>query len=601
MEMTSLSAQCDATREERPLRILFVEDFAPDRELAERSLRAEGMSFVSLCVEEEAPFLAALDDFHPDLVISDYALPTFDGMRALRLSMERKPNLPFIIVTGSSNEETAVACMKAGATDYVIKEHVRRLPFAVQEALLQKTTRSAREEAERALRESEAKFRALAESTPTAILLYQKDKWVYANPAAEKMCGYSLKELEAMHFWDFVHGDHRDLVRQRGQRRQKGEKAIHRYEFKIICKDGREKWADVSASSATLDGEPAGVISAVDITDRKEAEAAIRKAEEKYRSIFENAAEGIFQATPEGRFITGNPALARIHGYDSPEELINDIADINTEIYVNPVERRAYIDLLRTKEAVHEFTAEIFRKDGRRIWVSVRVRGVRDDKGDLTYIEGIVEDVTERKRSEERLRQTLQNLRKAVETTVRTLASAVEARDPYTAGHQQRVADLAHAIATELGLPQEVIEGIRMAALIHDIGKISVPAEILSKPARLTPIEYQIVKVHAENGHDILRDVESPWPLAEIVLQHHERIDGTGYPKGLKDGEIILEARIIAVADVVESMASFRPYRPALGIEAALEEVQKNKGILYDREASDACLRLFRDKGFRFR
>jgi putative nucleotidyltransferase with HDIG domain len=178
------------------------------------------------------------------------------------------------------------------------------------------------------------------------------------------------------------------------------------------------------------------------------------------------------------------------------------------------------------------------------------------------------------------------------------LGTATEARDPYTAGHQKRVADLAHVIATEMGLPLDTIEGIRMAGSIHDIGKISVPAEILSKPSKLTEIEFFLIKEHSRSGYEMLKDVESSWPLAEIVYQHHERMNGSGYPRNLKGDEIFIEARILAVADVVEAMASHRPYRPGFGIEKALDEIEKNKGILYDDTVADACLKLFREKAY---
>jgi putative nucleotidyltransferase with HDIG domain len=214
------------------------------------------------------------------------------------------------------------------------------------------------------------------------------------------------------------------------------------------------------------------------------------------------------------------------------------------------------------------------------------------------YLESFI-DITVRKNAEDKLKDTLESLRKAVDTTVQVLVSAVEVRDPYTAGHQLRTADLARAIATEMGLPQEKIDGIRMAGSIHDIGKLSIPAEILSKPTKLTNLEFSIIKEHSQKGYEMLKDVESPWPLAEIVYQHHERMDGSGYPRNLKGDEILMEARIMAVADVVEAMASHRPYRPALGIDAALAEIQKNRGTLYDDAVVDACLRLFREKGFK--
>ena len=181
------------------------------------------------------------------------------------------------------------------------------------------------------------------------------------------------------------------------------------------------------------------------------------------------------------------------------------------------------------------------------------------------------------------------------------MAFALEMRDPYTAGHQQRVADLACAIANEMGLSEKQTNGIRTAAMIHDIGKICIPAQILSKPGKLNEIEFSLVKAHPGIGYDILKNIEFPWPIAQMVLQHHERIDGSGYPSGLAGSEILLEARILAVADVVEAMASHRPYRPALGLDKALEEISKNRGVLYDPEVTDACLKVFRKKGFEFK
>jgi putative nucleotidyltransferase with HDIG domain len=178
------------------------------------------------------------------------------------------------------------------------------------------------------------------------------------------------------------------------------------------------------------------------------------------------------------------------------------------------------------------------------------------------------------------------------------MAVTVETRDPYTAGHQRRVADLARAIAAEMNLKSEQLDSVRMASMIHDIGKISIPSEILTKPTHLTDLEFNLIKTHSDSGYNILKDIEFPWPVANIVLQHHERMDGSGYPQGLKGSDILLEARIIAVADVVEAISSHRPYRPALGIEAALEEIEKNKGILYDNTVTDACLRLFREKSY---
>jgi HD-GYP domain-containing protein (c-di-GMP phosphodiesterase class II) len=180
------------------------------------------------------------------------------------------------------------------------------------------------------------------------------------------------------------------------------------------------------------------------------------------------------------------------------------------------------------------------------------------------------------------------------------MSVAVEMRDPYTAGHQERVAALATAIGRSIGLSDDDVYGLRMASVIHDLGKMVVPAEILCKPGKLTPLEYEMVKIHVQAGYDILKRIEFPWPVAEIVLQHHERVDGSGYPNGLNQEDILLPARILAVADVYETIASHRPYRPALGTDAAMNEIRSKSGILYDRRVVDACLELVGCDGFRF-
>ncbi|MFO0753787.1 MAG: HD domain-containing phosphohydrolase [Thermodesulfovibrionales bacterium] len=212
----------------------------------------------------------------------------------------------------------------------------------------------------------------------------------------------------------------------------------------------------------------------------------------------------------------------------------------------------------------------------------------------------IFEDITEIKEAEKCLKQSFERLQRTLEGTVSALAATVETRDPYTAGHQQRVALLAGAVAKEAGLSPHRVSGVRVAGTLHDLGKIYVPAEILSKPGRLTDVEFNLIRTHPKVGYEILKKIEFEWPVAEVVMQHHERMDGTGYPRGLAGDQILVEARIIAVADVVETIHSHRPYRPAVGIDKALEEIERHRGALYDPDAVDACLRLFREKSFTF-
>jgi len=839
------------------LRVLIVEDSESDALLEIHELKKGGYDPVYERVETAAAMKKALSQKQWDIILCDYKMPEFNAPSAIAVLKETNIDIPLIIVSGAIGEQTAVECMRSGAHDYMMKGNLSRLVPAIQrelkdaesrrehkqaedalresenkyrlladnvndviflldmnlnytyvspsikilrgyepEELLNKpptgtltpasmdlamktlsefmeleksehreinkpptlqlemvrkdgstvwtevkfsfirdenqrplgimgVTRdiTERRQTEEALRESEEKFRVLVDSTPTAVMLYQDDRWIYANRAAETLCGYSEKELLAMNFWDIVHPDFKPLIKERGGMRQQGKETKIRYEFKIIAKDGTEKWADLSGASTMIQGRTAGIISVLDITESKQAEEALRTSEELFRNYLEYAPDGVYMSDVKGTFLYGNRKCEEIIGYKREEMIGKNFLELNilsekslnkavellqanmeskptgpdeieliskegrlipVEINTNVVQRSgegivlAFVrDITERKQAeytireseekyrtiledmddvyfevdikgnitfvnpssckmsgyseeeligmpfkkisalgdiekVMQYFGEIFltgktgkpflwnlvKKNGEQGFFEIVVFLIRDKQGKPIGFRGIGRDVTERRKAEAVLQQTLERLRKAFGTTVQVMVSAVEARDPYTAGHQLRTANLARAIATEMGLPQEKIEGIRMAGFIHDIGKLSVPAEILTKPTKLTELEFSMIKEHAQKGYEMLKDVESPWPLAQIVYQHHERMDGSGYPRKLQGDDIIIEARIMAVADVVEAMASYRPYRPALGIETALEEIEKNRGMFYDADAVDACLRLFREKGF---
>lgn len=327
------------------IRVLMVEDSPEDAELITRELRKGGFNLVAERVDTKGDFERALPDFEPDIILSDYHMPSFDGISALAIAVIEAPDVPFIFVSGAIGEELAIETLKGGATDYVYKDKLNQLAPAVRRAL--------------------------------------------------------------------------DETREKLGRR---------------------------------------------------------------------AAEG--------------------------------------------------------------------------------------------------------------LRRMVSKLQGVLDQTVQALASITEIKDPYTAGHQQRVADLARAIAREFGLPKDMVEGIHVAGTLHDIGKIAIPAEILTKPSKLLEIEFGLVKTHSQVGYQILERIDFPWPVAEAVRQHHERIDGSGYPRGLRRDQIIPQARILAVADVVEAMASHRPYRPAHGIDSALAEIMRGRGGVYDPEVADACIALFKERGY---
>jgi len=332
---------------------------------------------------------------------------------------------------------------------------------------------------------------------------------------------------------------------------------------------------------------------------RKQDEEALRRSEEKYRTILESIGDGYYEADIAGRFTFFNNAFCRIWGYPE-EELLGMSSRQFTNQETGKKMYQAHKKVYETGEPGRLLDFEIIQKDGTRKVIQASVALLKDAGGKAIGFRGIVRDITELKQMDKARQESLIQLRKSLEATIHAMAVTVETRDPYTAGHQRRVADLAHAIARELNLDQSRLDGLRMASTIHDLGKISIPSEILTKPTKLTNIEYEIVRTHSQAGYDILKDIEFPWPIARIVLEHHERIDGSGYPYHLKGDDILLESKILTVADVVEAMASHRPYRPSLGIGPALDEIAKNRGILYEADIVDICLKLFEGKQFSF-
>jgi PAS domain S-box-containing protein len=454
-----------------------------------------------------------------------------------------------------------------------------------------------RKQAEKKLINSEEKFRMLAESSSFAIMMHQGDRWIYANRAAEEISGYTEKELCGMHFWDIVHPDYRDMIKERGHNRQQGKVMPRAYEFKIIAKNGLEKWVILTGNPIKYEDKPTAMISLTDITERKTIEAALMESEIKYRRIFESFEDLYYQTDEKGIIRVLSPSLYRLTGW-SPDELIGKPV---TDVYVSPNDQGGLLAEISPNGFLRDYEVFLKKKDGTQAYASLAASIFTDPDGRPCGIAGTLRDITERKQAEEERKQSFERLRKVLGATVQSISMTVEMKDPYTAGHQQRVSDLARAIATEMGLSADRRDFIRTASSIHDIGKISIPSEILSKPTKLTDLEFSLIKTHSQSGYDILKDIDFPWPVADVVLQHHERMNGSGYPQGLKGDDILLEARIMAVADVVEAIGSHRPYRPSLGIDFALEEISRNKGILYDTDVVDACLRLFREKGFKLR
>jgi PAS domain S-box-containing protein len=336
---------------------------------------------------------------------------------------------------------------------------------------------------------------------------------------------------------------------------------------------------------------------------KHEMERALKASRNFLMKVMDTVPSCIFIKDAEKKFVMANKAFADLYQIPPKQIVGKTEKDLVSENENNKVRTELFNEgnelVLQKKETILIPEQLLTMPDGKELWFQTTKVPMLTPKGEDVVL-GVAVDITSRKKITEELKQSNIRLKKLLEETVNGLVSAMEMRDPYTAGHQRRVSYLACKIAEEMKLPQNQIDGIRIASLVHDIGKIYVPSEILSKPGKLSDAEMNLIKTHPKAGFDILCRIQFPWPVANIVLQHQERKDGRGYPDGRAGDEIMLEAKILSVADVVEAIASHRPYRPALGIDVALGELDKNRGILYDENVVDVCLDLFRNDKFKF-
>ena len=328
----------------------------------------------------------------------------------------------------------------------------------------------------------------------------------------------------------------------------------------------------------------------------------LREREEWLSALLKSIGEGVIATNKEGLITFMNPLAEKLTGWRQEEALRKPLPEV-----FNTIEAPGEQDEERKgEEKVRDGQIKVLTKmilcakDGISFPIEETMMPLSNSRRNSSGQVLVFRDISARKRAEMELKESWEKLHQALEGTIQAMALTIEIRDPYTAGHQRRVSKLSCAIAREMGMSENQVEGLRVAGDIHDIGKIYVPAEILSKPGQITAIEYGIIKTHPQVGYDILKTIKFPWPVAQIVLQHHERLDGSGYPLGLSRDQILKEARILSVADIVEAMSSHRPYRPAQGIGKALEEIVQNKGLFYDADVVETCVKLFQTMNFRF-
>ncbi|MBN1472245.1 MAG: PAS domain S-box protein [Syntrophaceae bacterium] len=429
------------------------------------------------------------------------------------------------------------------------------------------------------IQQQEDKYRSILENMQEGY--FEVDlagNYTFFNDSLCRIHDYPREELMGMNFRHFTDKKTSDNVIQVYDRVYQTKNPLSEIYWQITTKNGNKRYVEAFVSLLQdSSGKPIGFRGILrDITERKRMTEELIKSEDEYRLLADNITENVWLMDLNSqKIIYISPSVEKMYGYTIDEFKNLSLKEILTAKSFQKMIDTFITEMHKASETappfIHKYSLELQarHKDGRLMWLDNTVSFIRDENGNLTLMLGETRDITERKQAEEKLQKTLESLRKSIGTTIQVLVSASESRDPYTAGHQLRATNLACAIAIEMGLPQDKIEGIQMAGLIHDIGKLAVPTEILSKPTKLTNVEFTLIKEHSHNGYEMLKGVESPWPLAEIVHQHHERMDGSGYPRNLKGDEILLEARIMAVADVVEAMASHRPYRPALSIETA--------------------------------
>ena len=447
------------------------------------------------------------------------------------------------------------------------------------------------------LRKSEHRYRSILEDIEEGY--FEVDlagNFLFFNDSLCKMLGYPRDEMTGINNRELTTPESAKKTFQTFNEIFRTGNPSGLIDFEFIKKDGTSGMGELSASLMTNDkGEPIGFRGVVrDVTERRLTECAWKQS----NFIVNASKDWMTLINRKYEYMAANDAFCRAHNKARDAIIGRTVAEIwGEKTFYQSIKNN--IDRCFDGEEINyktSFDEESFKSQH----FEVTYYPFRNEKGLIEHVVVASHDMTKRMRAEKSMKQSLSDLEGALGKTVDCLISAFEMRDPYTAGHQRRVAELARAIAQEMDFTEDQIQCIHLASLVHDIGKIHMPIEILSKPTPLTDTEFSIIKMHSQVGYEILKKADFPWPIDTIVLQHHERLNGQGYPQGLKKDDIVIEAQIIAVADVVEAMSSHRPYRPALSIDIAIDEIIANRGILYNAEVVDICVDLFRNKKFEF-
>jgi|GEM_PF-866737 len=524
-----------------------------------------------------------------DVIIINYDSDHFSGLEIISIIRRQNEYLPIIFVSEEEDEERALHLIKAGANDCIFSKDIHSLGRSVYASITKARLLSHRQ---KELENKEKEFASVLQFLPDPVFVVdKKGTIIFWNKAIEELTGFSSSQMIGKSNYQYAlafFGERRpmmvdliisdDIISRRyySDIINEGDVLINEGEATSI----RGKSKTIYAKASALYDYKGDIIGAIEILqDVSERRIAVDYVN-RFDAVFNNINDLVLVMEGNGKIIEANSTAVSAYGYSKEELLTLTLADLRAKETINHLQVADSEGILF--ETIH------VRKDKSRFLVEVSSRGI--DFGGKRVRISIIRDITERKKNEIIITNSVQKLKNTIKSTVMALSLTVEKRDPYTAGHQRRVEKIVEAICNEMNLKEDLTQSVRIAAILHDIGKIVVPSEILTKPAMLTSYEMALIHTHCQAGYDIVKDIPFEGNIALAILQHHERMNGTGYPNGLRKNEIILEARIIAVADTIEAMSSYRLYRPALGVHQAMAELIDKKGIHYDEEIVEAAL-----------
>jgi PAS domain S-box-containing protein len=558
--------------------VLLVDDAPGDTSAMERLLQDVKIPAVVVCrASTVAQAKGVLATGSPDVVLLRYGLGHHAGDGQFTAVRDLSELSTVIVFAPAGEAEFEIEALRCGALDFLVADHLNAA--ALSRVLRHAVTRA---ELERKLRESEHRYRVLFEHSGTAMLLIDGALIRMVNGRAESLLGYPRQEIEGCMEWkDLVSPGEAERLTALLSDATAAEPI--EFETQVVQRSGVARSVLVNMVGAP--GGTARIVSLLDLSSREAAEAEVRRQREYFRALFENSPEAIVAFDQHGSVLDVNPSFERLFGYSREEMDGQDLVD-----WIVPSRHAsragAALGLDKSDDAYIPATTRR-RRDGSEIHVSVlRVPIILD--GTHVGAFSIYHDVTAERESRERLEEAFIDL---VETTVRMMGSV----DPYTATHQRMVARLADIVGRRLGLDDDRLQGLYVGALLHDVGKLSLPSTILTKPGKLSAQEWALIRSHPRRGYEMLLDAKLPWPVADMALRHHERLDGSGYPDGVTGSGLSTEIRILNVCDVVEAMSSDRPYRPGLSMDEVLAELSNGSGIRYDSRVVEAMVEAIRN------